>query len=154
MPDSQPENTRNGTIDRKLKLLENKLNELRSWKIESFYAFQSNTQLRYAVERVLQICVEIVIDIGMRIVALEKQIPNTNASEMLEILEKLGIIPHEHPYHKMVQFRNLIVHRYEYIDAEILYGIIKKNLPDFEVYADQIRNYQSKRNNSSYELIT
>jgi len=147
MSDYQSKNIKNGIIDRKLKLLKKTLNELRSWQINSFYDFQSNIQLRYAVERILQICVEILIDIGMRIIAAEHQIPGINASEMLNILEELNIIPHDHPYHKMVQFRNLIVHRYEYVDAEILYGIVKKNLSDFDMFAEQISKYQLKSNN-------
>ena len=57
---------------------------------------------------------------------------------MLSILEELKIIPEIHPFHKMVKFRNLIVHRYEYVDAEILYNIIIKRLSDFELFADLI----------------
>jgi uncharacterized protein YutE (UPF0331/DUF86 family) len=146
---SNHSNSRNGIIDRKINLLETKLHELRSWEIVSFDAFQSNTMMRYAVERMLQICVEIVIDIGMRIIAIEKQVVAENASDMLSILKKLDIIPDKHPFHKMVQFRNLIVHRYEYVDAEILYGIIKKNLSDFDRFADLIKQYQQRENRSS-----
>jgi uncharacterized protein YutE (UPF0331/DUF86 family) len=146
---SNQNDSRNGVIDRKLKLLETKLLELRSWEIGTFFEFQSNTMMRYATERILQICVEIVIDIGMRIVAIEKQLVAENASDMLSFLEKSGIIPDKHPFHKMVKFRNLVVHRYEYVDAEILYGIIKKNLSEFEQFADFIKKYQLKENRHS-----
>jgi len=146
---SNQNDSRNGVINRKLKLLETKLLELRSWEIGTFYDFQSNTMMRYAAERILQICVEIVIDIGMRIVAIEKQLVAENASDMLSFLEKAGIIPDKHPFHKMVKFRNLVVHRYEYVDAEILYGIIKKNLSDFEHFADLIKKYQLRKNRLS-----
>ena len=146
---SNHNDSRNGVIDRKLKLLKTKLFELRSWEIGSFFEFKSNTMMRYAVERLLQICVEIVIDIGMRIVAIEKQLVAENASDMLSILEKLRIIPEKHPFHKMVKFRNLVVHRYEYVDAEILYGIINKNLSDFEQFSDLIKKYQLRENRQS-----
>jgi uncharacterized protein YutE (UPF0331/DUF86 family) len=137
-------NRRNGIINRKIKLLAEKLHELRSWEIKSFHEFQSNMMMRYAAERILQICVEIVIDIGMRIVAIEKHFVAENALDMLSILEELEVIPDKHPFHKMVKFRNLIVHRYEYVDAEILYGIIKKRLSDFEQFADLINKYQQR----------
>jgi len=35
---------------------------------------------------------------------------------------------------KMAKFRNLIVHNYDKIDAEIMVGILKKNLPDFVAF--------------------
>jgi uncharacterized protein YutE (UPF0331/DUF86 family) len=35
---------------------------------------------------------------------------------------------------KMVKFRNLIVHNYDKIEAEIIVGVLKKNLSDFEAF--------------------
>ena len=32
------------------------------------------------------------------------------------------------------EFRNLIVHNYDKIDAEIVVGILKKSLPDFDAF--------------------
>ena len=43
-------NSRNGIITRKIRLLTEKLHELRSWEIKSFYEFQSNIMMRYATE--------------------------------------------------------------------------------------------------------
>ena len=34
----------------------------------------------------------------------------------------------------MARCRNFIVHNYDKIDAEIIVGILKKNLPDFEAF--------------------
>ena len=41
----------------------------------------------------------------------------------------------------MAGFRNLIVHDYAKIDDEIVYGILKKRLGDFDAYAETIRIY-------------
>jgi uncharacterized protein YutE (UPF0331/DUF86 family) len=38
----------------------------------------------------------------------------------------------------MARCRNLIVHRYDRIDAEIIVGILKKNLPDFTRFQDAV----------------
>jgi uncharacterized protein YutE (UPF0331/DUF86 family) len=38
----------------------------------------------------------------------------------------------------MVGVRNILVHRYEKIDLEIIYGILKKHLPDFQKFIKQI----------------
>jgi uncharacterized protein YutE (UPF0331/DUF86 family) len=35
---------------------------------------------------------------------------------------------------KMAKFRNLIVHNYDKIDAEIIVGILKKNISDFDTF--------------------
>ena len=38
-------------------------------------------------------------------------------------------------------FRNIVVHQYDKVDAEIVVGILKNNLKDFSVYKDAIINF-------------
>ncbi len=45
----------------------------------------------------------------------------------------------------MAKFRNIIVHDYEKIDAEIVLGILHKNLNDFEGFKTAIINYLKTR---------
>ncbi|MDR2813652.1 MAG: DUF86 domain-containing protein [Prevotellaceae bacterium] len=40
----------------------------------------------------------------------------------------------------MVEFRNFIVRRYENVDLEIVYAIVKKKLPLFREFIHNIRN--------------
>jgi len=40
----------------------------------------------------------------------------------------------------MIRFRNFIVHRYEYVDINILFNIVTKKLHYFEHFVDEIRN--------------
>jgi uncharacterized protein YutE (UPF0331/DUF86 family) len=35
---------------------------------------------------------------------------------------------------KMAKFRNVLVHQYEKIEAEIIVGLLKKNLKDFDQF--------------------
>ncbi len=42
-------------------------------------------------------------------------------------------------YEEMVRFRNFIIHRYEKIDLEILYGILKNKLFLFREFIKEIR---------------
>jgi len=44
-------------------------------------------------------------------------------------------------FDKMAKFRNIIVHNYEKIDPEIVIGILKKNLNDFEDFKAAIISY-------------
>jgi len=51
--------------------------------------------------------------------------PSNTSAENMKKLEQLGIIRSFDDYANMVRFRNFIVHRYEKIDIEIIYSIIK-----------------------------
>jgi uncharacterized protein YutE (UPF0331/DUF86 family) len=41
----------------------------------------------------------------------------------------------------MASFRNLLDHRYEKIDDEVVYGIIKKRLSDFHDFVGQVEKW-------------
>ena len=42
---------------------------------------------------------------------------------------------------KMSKFRNIVVHDYARIDPEIVIGILKKDLNDFNMFAREILHY-------------
>jgi len=42
---------------------------------------------------------------------------------------------------KMAKFRNIVVHQYEEVDAEIVIFILKKHLGDFERFKEAILAY-------------
>ena len=53
----------NNVIENKLRLLEKKLEEIESWNIDSFEKLKESSLLQNAVERALQVAIEIMIDI-------------------------------------------------------------------------------------------
>ncbi len=130
----------NGVIENKLRLLENKIEEIRSWDITSLNKIKKSTLIRNAVERALQVSIEIMLDIAERILALENCKPAMSSSEAIAKLEDLGIIKESEKYVDMIRFRNFIVHRYEYVDINILFTIVNKKLHYFEFFIDEIRN--------------
>lgn len=129
----------NGIIERKLRLLEQKLSEIKDWQITSYAAFKQSSLKTNAVERALTVCVEIMIDISERILAQKKIPPKNSAVENFKELERLHIIQSSEAYADMIRFRNFIVHRYETIDTQILFMIVTKKLQDFSSFADEIR---------------
>jgi len=129
----------NGVIENKLRLLEQKIEEIRSWDIISMEDIKKSSLIRNAVERALQVAIEIMIDIAERILALENCKPSMSSAESIAKLEDLGIIKEAEQYIDMVRFRNFIVHRYEYINVNILFTIVNKKLPCFESFVDEIR---------------
>ena len=130
----------NGTIEAKLRVIEQKLEDIRSWEIDSFEDFQQSTLLQNASERALQVAIEVMIDISERILALEYVAPQDSAADNIHHLQTMKIIRPMPEYLEMVRFRNFIVHRYEKIDLEIIYSIIKNKLPLFESFILDIRN--------------
>lgn len=129
----------NGVIENKLRLIEQKLQEIRSWKIESYDQLSKSSLLQNASERALQVAIELMIDVSERILALEKVSPQNTAAENIRQLQDLKIIQSLPEYLDMVKFRNFIVHRYEKIDLEIVYAILKNKLFLFESFVNDIR---------------
>jgi uncharacterized protein YutE (UPF0331/DUF86 family) len=129
----------NGTIEKKLRVIEEMISEIERWNIVSFEMLRENVMLQRAVERDLQIAIEAVIDIVQRVLAIEKQTPSGTSADAIKKVQELGIIPAHPAYVEMVKFRNFIVHRYEKIDLEIVYATVKNKLPLFKEFVDAIR---------------
>jgi uncharacterized protein YutE (UPF0331/DUF86 family) len=130
----------NGIIENKLRIIEQKLDEIRSWEINSFNDFEKSSLLQNASERALQVAIEVMIDISERILAFEKIPPQNSASENILRLQEMHVLSPMPEYLEMVKFRNFIVHRYEKVDNEIVFTIIRNKLKFFESFVDDIRN--------------
>ena len=130
----------NGMIENKLRLIEQKLEEIRSWEITSYEQFQKSSLLQNAAERALQVSIEVMIDISECILAIEKIPPQSTATDNFKKLQELKILTCLPDYLKMVKFRNFIVHCYERIDSEIVYTILKDKLFLFESFVRDVRN--------------
>ncbi|MCM2283304.1 MAG: DUF86 domain-containing protein [Desulfobacula sp.] len=129
----------NGIIEKKLRLLEQKLIEIHDWKIDSYAEFKNSSLKINAVERALTVCVEIMIDVSERILAIKKIPPKNSSIENFRELERLNIIQSFEKYADMIRFRNFVVHRYENIDPQILFTIITKRLDAFSAFIDEVR---------------
>jgi len=129
----------NGVIENKLRVIEQKVGEIKSWGIGSYEDFSNNSLLQNGVERALQVAVEAIIDISERILSIKRIPPSGSGAANLEILENEGVIKTAGRYSDMIRFRNFIVHRYEKIDTEVVYGIIKNKLELFSAFVDEIR---------------
>ncbi len=131
----------NGVIEKKLRLLEQKLGEIAEWEITNYSEFKKSSLKINAVERALTVCVEIMIDVSERILALKKIPPKNSSVENFKYLEKIQIIKSYEKYADMIRFRNFVVHRYENINTNILFSIISKRLGDFSAFIDEIRRF-------------
>ncbi|HIP71086.1 MAG TPA: DUF86 domain-containing protein [Anaerolineae bacterium] len=98
-------------------------------------------QTRRAIERDLQLLVEIVIDTCQRLISLAGQAPATTGRESVSRCVQMGILSDYKAYSQMVQFRNFNVHRYEHVDAAILVDMVNRRLPDFAQFRDEVLTY-------------
>jgi uncharacterized protein YutE (UPF0331/DUF86 family) len=129
----------NGVIENKLRLLEQKLDDIRGWGIVDYEEFRTSSLKTNAVERALTVCVEIMIDVSERILAIKKMPPNNTSVDNFLELQTLGIIETHEPYAAMIRFRNFIVHRYERIDTRILFDIVTRKMDAFPQFVHEIR---------------
>ena len=102
----------NGIIERKLRVIEENISDIKSWNINSLQQLTESTLLQKAAERALQISIEVMIDVSERILALNEIEPANTSTENMKKLEQIGIIKSFNDYANMVRFRNFIVHRY------------------------------------------
>jgi uncharacterized protein YutE (UPF0331/DUF86 family) len=130
----------NGIIERKLRVIEENISDIKSWNIASLQQLKESSLLQKATERALQISIEVMIDISERILALNEIEPANTSAENMKKLEQIGVIRSFDDYANMVRFRNFIVHRYEKIDIEIIYAILKNNLHLFTQFVNEIRS--------------
>ena len=131
----------NGVVLHKLEALEEVLTELKSLGHVSVAQLENEWRTRRAVERDLQILVEIVIDICQRLISLEGRAPATTGRKAVSTCVQMGVLSNDEPYDKMVQFRNFIVHRYERVDIDILVNMVNRRMLDFKQFRNEVLTY-------------
>jgi uncharacterized protein YutE (UPF0331/DUF86 family) len=132
---------KNGVIISKLQSLEQALQALQSLGTVTADQLRGDWKTRRAIERELQIAVEIVIDVCQRLISLAGQSPAPTGADAVSRCVQLGVLSSVEPYRKMVQFRNFIVHHYEEVDLEILVDIVNHRLVDFERFRTEVLRY-------------
>ncbi|MCZ7546861.1 MAG: DUF86 domain-containing protein [Anaerolineae bacterium] len=95
---------------------------------------------RLAVERLLQLCAQVCIDIANYLIAqLDLRTPDEQTNIFI-ILGQEKIIPFDLAERMtgLVRFRNILVHEYVQIDDRQVYRHLKENLGDFEAFAQAV----------------
>jgi uncharacterized protein YutE (UPF0331/DUF86 family) len=137
----------NGEIASKLKDLEKYAQLLEQYKKRGMAELQKDLTLRGAVERYMQLAIEIVIEIGEMIIAREGfQKPETY-KEVIEILGREGVLEQKfaRKFAPAAGFRNILVHMYGGIHVDELYDHLQKDVGDFDTFAKQIAGYLKKK---------
>lgn len=108
--------------------------------------YEQDIRARAFVERYLQLCIEKSIDIGNHFISFHRWREPDGYRDIFQILHENGIIPKEHlkTFQNMASFRNMLVHRYERTDNEIVFGLFKKRLDDFDLFISLVKDWIRK----------
>lgn len=93
------------------------------------------------VEHTLQIAIQAAIDIAGHIVADNRLGDAASNHELFDLLARHGWIPSEHVavMHRMVGFRNILVHEYEDVDVQIVRAVVERHVGDLARFAEHVR---------------
>ncbi len=131
-------------------LLSRKMSRLRSYTEAlknagdiDWEKYKSDPRAKAFVERYIHLAIEEVIDIANHLISFYKWREPTGFRDLFLILQEHGIIPEESlsTFQNMASFRNMLVHRYETVDDELVFRIFKKRLDDFELFSTLVVNW-------------
>jgi uncharacterized protein YutE (UPF0331/DUF86 family) len=127
-------------IRERLKLLGEYVSDLRELQDVDLATYVENKLVRRTVERTLHLAVEACLDIGQHIIAREGFRTPADNKDVFAVLSEEGVVPPAllPSLISMARFRNLIVHGYAQIDNQVVFGILKRRLGDFDAFAQAI----------------
>ncbi|MGB9716672.1 MAG: type VII toxin-antitoxin system HepT family RNase toxin [Thermodesulfovibrionales bacterium] len=133
-------------IQRKLSELDEYLKQLREYQDISIENYRKQWKTQRVVERTLHIMIETCLDVANHIISDEGLRPPVSYSDTFSVLSEAAIINSSlsERLQRMAKFRNIIVHRYEEVEPEIVISILRRNLKDFELFKKAILNFLRK----------
>ena len=133
-------------ILRKIKRLQEYVNELRQAKDITWDKYKKNIRDKAFVERYVHIAIQSVFDIANHIISYEGWKEPDTYREIFAILASHGVLPEYSvsDFQNMASFRNMLVHHYEIIEDEMVFGIFKNRLGDFDFFQKAILEYIGK----------
>ncbi|MBI2954804.1 MAG: DUF86 domain-containing protein [Chloroflexi bacterium] len=132
-------------IERRLDELNERLARLEPLRAKDRAEFDADPYLRDIVERNLEIAAQCVIDIGHRIIAVERAEKPTDYREAILRLGELGVLPSDFARElaPLAGFRNVLVHEYVGIDWDEVYRNLQ-HLEDIARFAELVRQWLNR----------
>ena len=103
---------------------------------------RANADLRWAIERGLQLCVQNALDVATHITAASG-LDSPDYTSAIDRLAELGAIPAEFAtrLRPIAGFRNVLVHGYLQVDLAVVEQVLKEKLNEFEAFASHIEAF-------------
>ena len=138
-------------ILRKLAELDQYYSQLNEYKNTTADQYSDDWKIQRIIERTLQMMIETCADIAGHIIADKGfRIPKSYA-DTFKVLQEEKILDKKlyAVMEKIAKFRNIVVHHYDKVDAEIVTAILKKDLADFISYKEAIILFLKKNKTES-----
>ena len=130
-------------ILRKLSELDEYLQQAKEYDAITVAQYRGDWKIQRIIERTLQMMIETCVDIAGHIIS-EKgfRIPKSYSDAFL-VLKENNVLSAElySSAKKMAKFRNVVVHHYDKVDADIVVSILRKNIDYFLSYRDAIISF-------------
>jgi uncharacterized protein YutE (UPF0331/DUF86 family) len=125
---------------RKLASLDEYRKQVGEYSAITVEEYSNDWKTQRIVERTLQMMIELCADIAGHVISDDAlRTPETYA-DAFRVLGENGILTpgQTSVMEKMAKFRNIVVHQYERVDAEIVILILRRHLDDFQLFSDAV----------------
>lgn len=131
----------------KLQKLDEYVNYLREMQKVNKNQFVEDYHFFGLAERYLQLSIEVLLDVGKLLIVIKGLKRPEENQEIFSALCDKKIISEKLAGNLIgiANFRNILVHDYEKIDREIVYGKLQNNIIDFENFKKETLDYVSKQ---------
>ena len=129
-------------VRRHLGALRDALTALRPHARRTPAELRSNTELRWALERGLQLCAQNALDVATHLVAAAgREAPDYATS--IDRLAEAGVLPLDFAarFRGVAGFRNVLVHGYLEVDLDLVQQALAGRLEEFERFAAFVEGY-------------
>ena len=129
-------------VDRHLIALRLALAALRRHTGVSPQSLRADSDLRWTVERGLQLCAQNALDIASHVASAVGLDPTTYGSS-IDCLVEANVLPAPfgERFRGVAGFRNVLVHGYLDVDLDLIAGLLNDSLNDFEVFAGHVERW-------------
>lgn len=136
-------------ILRKLSELDDYYKQIGEYTKITVAKYTGDWKTQRIIERTLQMMLETCVDIAGHIIADKGYRIPKSYGDTFRVLYEEKILNSKQisALEKMAKFRNIVVHHYDKVDAEIVVGILRKDLKDFLDFRDVIVSFLKSDNN-------
>lgn len=140
-------NDMKGEIVSKLDDLKKYAKLLKEYGSHAKAELKKDPMLRGAVERYMQLSIEIVIEAGEMIISSEGMRKPDTYRDVILILGEGGVLTKRFAAKlaPAAGFRNILIHRYGEVNLDELYAHMKGDLRDFDEFARQVSAYLNRK---------
>jgi len=142
------------TLARKLEYLRQQLDTLEPYRALPKDELLGTIERRFAVERMLELSIQSVIDCSRLLVSVEDWRPLRDERDALLLLAERDVIPSDLADRllKAKGFRNILVHDYVAIDPDLLVEHLRHDAEDLHAFARHLAQHLRNGENGAQEF--